>query len=156
MAIAYVNIGSNLGDRKFLIEEAIRRISRQFGYYCVSGYVESDPWGYDSDNRFLNIGIAFRTLLPPEIILKKLQKIEREISEVSHRDSEGNYADREIDIDIMAIDEVQIGTIDLQIPHKCLKDRLFFLKPLQELAPDWTSPATGEKISELIKKCQDC
>lgn len=140
MATVYVNIGSNLGNSKSIIEKAIERISLKFGIYCTSGFVESEPWGFDSTNRFLNIGIAFQTDLHPEEILDNLQEIEKEISVTSHRDANGNYVDRELDIDIMAIDEITYNSQRLNVPHRHLLERDFFMGPLKELNPDWTYP----------------
>ena len=137
MPVIYVNIGSNLGDRKVLIERALDKIGETFGYYCKSGFVESEPWGFESTNRFLNVGVAFKSALPPEIILDKLQDIEKDISKISHRDARGNYTDREIDIDIMAIDMMRYESERLKVPHPHLMERDFFLIPLRELAPEW-------------------
>lgn len=141
MSIVYVNIGSNLGDRQALIEEALAGIGEKFGYYCRSGYIESEPWGFNSSNRFLNIGAAFKSDSHPEEILDILQEIEKSISRMSHRDASGNYADRELDIDIMAIDEISYESERLKVPHKHLLERKFFLDPLKELAPFWKYPA---------------
>ena len=143
MSIVYVNIGSNLGNSRMLIETAIDRIGTTFGIYCKSGYVESEPWGYDSANRFLNVAISFRSEEEPEQILTKLQEIEKSISGRSHRDASGGYADREIDIDIMAIDEIVYETDFLQVPHRHLLERDFFMIPFKEIAPWWKYP---EKI----------
>lgn len=136
MAVVYANIGSNLGNRKELIEKAIDCIGDRFGYYCLSGFVESDPWGFNSTNRFLNIGVAFKSGLHPEKILKELQKIEQEISTEPHRDLNGHYKDREIDIDIMAIDNLKYSSETLVLPHPHLIERDFFLIPLNELKTD--------------------
>lgn len=136
MATVYVNIGSNLGNRRELILKAIDAIADIFGYYCLSGFVESDPWGFVSANPFLNIGMAFLSDLKPEEILDRLQEIERSISSVSHRDANGDYKDREIDIDIMAIDNIKFSSPRLSIPHKHLHSRPFFLIPLRELIPN--------------------
>ncbi|MCH5235870.1 MAG: 2-amino-4-hydroxy-6-hydroxymethyldihydropteridine diphosphokinase [Muribaculaceae bacterium] len=140
MPVVYVNIGSNIGDRETLIKKAIDEISNQFGCCCISGLVESEPWGFDSTNTFLNIGLSFKSDLAPEDILDILQGIEKSISLVSHRDKDGNYADREIDIDIMAIDEIKYDSDRLHIPHPHLLERDFFLSPLKELAPFWQHP----------------
>lgn len=133
MAIVYANIGSNLGQRKVLIEKALGLIGDTFGYYCISEFVESEPWGFDSTNLFLNVGVAFKTTLEPEQVLLTLQGIEKAISSVAHRDSEGNYKDREIDIDIMAIDDMVYRSERLILPHPHLHEREFFLLPLKEL-----------------------
>ena len=135
MAIVYVNIGSNLGHRESLISQAIDLISDNFGFYCVSRIVESEPWGFDSTNIFMNIGVAFKSELHPEIILDKLQSIEKKISSVSHRDNQGNYKDREIDIDIMEIEGVNYQSERLCVPHPHLHERDFFQIPLRDLKP---------------------
>ena len=131
--VVYANIGSNLGNSKQLIEAALEKISESFGICCRSSYIESDPWGYESDHRFLNLGVSFCSSLHPEQILDKLQTIEKSICEDSHRDKDGNYVDRQIDIDIMAIDDLHYSSSRLQIPHKHLEQRDFFLIPLKEL-----------------------
>ena len=140
MPVVYVNIGSNLGDKRKLIEKALKGIGEEFGFYCVSGFVESEPWGFNSAKSFLNIGAAFYSDNHPEAILEKLQFIEKSINPASHRDKEGRYIDREIDIDIMAIDEMIYDSERLHIPHPHLLERDFFLKPLKELAPLWRHP----------------
>lgn len=140
MPIIYVNIGSNLGERESLINRALEEIGNHFGCCCISGLVESEPWGFESTNPFLNIGVSFKSDLPPEKILDELQNVEKKISLVSHRDNRGNYKDREIDIDIMAIDEMIYDSERLHIPHPHLLARDFFLIPLKELAPDWQHP----------------
>lgn len=139
MAIVYVNIGSNLGNRRALIEATIEKIAETFGFYCKSEFVESEPWGFESTNSFLNIGLAFKSSLSPEEILDKLQTIEKEISKVPHRDVKGKYKDREVDIDIMAIDDLAYRSERLQVPHPHLYERDFFMLPLLELNPFWKS-----------------
>ena len=133
MAIVYVNIGSNLGNRESLIAEAIEAIGEKFGYYCLSGCVESEPWGFESTNRFHNIGMAFKSNLEPEEVLRILQSIEKEISNISHRNENGGYKDREIDIDIMAIDNIKYHSPVLTLPHPHLQERYFFRQTFEEL-----------------------
>lgn len=133
MAIAYINLGSNLGNRREIIQRALDKISGSLGVCCISNYIESEPWGFESDNRFLNLGVSFKTELDPEDLLLELQSIEKSISGASHRDAEGNYIDREIDIDIMAIDELWYKSERLIVPHPHLYDRDFFLIPFKEL-----------------------
>ena len=140
MAIAYINIGSNLGERKKLIYLALEKISDQFGVCCVSSFIESEPWGFESENRFLNLGVSFHTDEEPELLLSKLQIIEKSICTASHRDASNRYLDRQIDIDIMAIDNLKYRSQRLEIPHKHLLEREFFLRPLKELNPFWKFP----------------
>lgn len=138
MAVVYANIGSNLGNREALIQRALDKIGEKFGYYCISGLMESAPWGFESSNRFLNIGVAFKSNLHPEEILKILQEIETSVSDVSHRDEKGNYKDREIDIDIMSIDTLRYNSATLTLPHPHLMERDFFFIPLRELNPTFS------------------
>ena len=144
MAYIFVNIGSNLGDRRLNLSRAMRAIGEEFGDFEISHVVESEPWGFDSTHSFLNVGMMFQSDLEPLDILHRLQSIERSISPASHRNPDGSYADRIIDIDIVAIDVVKDGvpellridTPELTVPHPRLKERDFFLRPLLELAPN--------------------
>ena len=144
MAYIFVNIGSNLGDRRLNLSRAMRAIGEEFGDFEISHVVESEPWGFDSTHSFLNVGMMFQSDLEPLDILHRLQAIERSLSPASHRNPDGSYADRIIDIDIVAIDVVKDGrpellridTPELTVPHPRLKERDFFLRPLLELAPN--------------------
>lgn len=131
---AYLNIGTNLGDRQANINRAVLLVEQHLGCHALrSGVVESEPWGFKSENRFCNIGIAVETELAPAELLDELHDIEKEMGSLSHRTASGEYADRIIDIDIMAIDGVKIDSEKLTVPHKHLYDRDFFLKPYMEL-----------------------
>lgn len=143
MAYVLINIGSNLGNRRLNLSRAMSAVGRDFGDFEMSHAVESAPWGYDSTHSFLNVGLAFHTGLEPEAILDRLQHIERSLSATPHRNPDGTYADREVDIDIVAIDRLVIDTPRLQVPHPQLAKRKFFLEPLDELAPGWTHPVSG-------------
>ena len=137
MALAYINIGSNLGNKRELILSALNKISNRFGICCISKFIESEPWGFESDNRFLNLGVSFKIQVDPEELLFELQSIEKSLCNASHRDIHGNYIDREIDIDVMAIDDMIYHSPVLTIPHPHLFERDFFMIPLLELNPFW-------------------
>lgn len=147
-----INIGSNLGDRRLNLSRAMRRVGLEFGDFEISHVMESEPWGYESDNKFLNMGMIFQSDLTPEVALGKLQDIERELSPSAHRAPDGGYADRELDIDIMAIDDKVIDLPGLQVPHPRLGEREFFLKPMEELAPGWVHPVTGLTPAEMLMR----
>lgn len=147
---AFINIGSNLGNRRLNLSRAVAEIEKTVGFFELSHTIESRPWGYVSDNMFLNVGMAFETNLKPEELLDVLQQVERKLNKSAHRNSNGTYADREIDIDIIALDDLQIDTDRLTVPHKHLAERSFFLEPLQELAPGWHHPATGLTPAEML------
>lgn len=130
----YINIGSNLGNRRLNISRAIAAIERRYGYFECSKSVESEPWGFDSANSFLNVAVMFESDDEPLDVLHELQGIERRISDAPHRNASGGYVDRVIDIDIMALGGgVRVDHPELQIPHPRLFDRPFFIGPLKEL-----------------------
>ncbi len=140
----YLNIGSNLGDRWAHLYGAIVALAAGAGGWCLlSDVVESEPWGFESDNGFLNLGVAIDTGREPMDVLRWIQSIERALGSAAHRDALGGYVDRVVDIDIMAIDsepapdgsrtEVVIDTEALKTPHQHLAERPFFLKPLRQL-----------------------
>lgn len=136
---AYLNIGSNLGDRHAYIAEAVRLIAAAFPEAILrrSDVVESEPWGFESDKPFLNIGIAldYPVDIDPCFLLAALQRIEREVSDIPHRNADGTYRDRCIDIDIIAIDCLTISSDRLTIPHPRAHLRPFVMEPLRQLAP---------------------
>lgn len=146
----FINIGTNLGNRKLNISKAMQRIMGRFGWFEMSRAVETEPWGYESENRFLNVGLRLVSDKEPSEVLRDLQEVEREISPDAHRDADGNYVDRVIDIDIVAVDELKIDTPELQVPHPHLAERVFFLKPMVELAPIWRHPDTGLTPAEML------
>lgn len=150
MSNIFLNIGSNLGDRRRNLSRAVAAIEKEFGYFELSHSVESTPWGFDSPNNFLNIGMMIVSSLPPHEILLKLQDIEKAISPDSHRTPDGSYADRLIDIDIIAIDDMVIDSPELKVPHPEMAKRRFVLEPLAELAPFWHHPTLHKTPGELL------
>ncbi len=148
----YLNLGSNLGNRLLHLTRAMKAIGEEFGPYETSHKVESDPWGFDSTNRFVNVGLTIESDEEPEEVLRKLQTIEKGISPRGHRRWDGSYNDREIDIDIMATDGESYDSPKLHIPHPHLQKREFFLKPLSELAPKWRHPKSGLTAEEMLKQ----
>lgn len=150
MPYAIVNIGTNLGNRRLNIARAVGAIINRFGEYIASHIVESAPWGFDSANPFLNICVMFSTDLDAEALLRELQDIERSISSGAHRNADGSYADRIIDIDLIDYDRQIISSPTLTLPHPHLPERRFFLAPLAEIAPAWTHPGTGLSAGDML------
>ncbi len=148
----YLNIGTNLGDRSENLRRAIEALTGDTTGWVVSPVVESEPWEFESENRFLNIGLALDSDMEPLAMLDRIHDIERQLGSAAHRNAQGGYVDRLVDIDIMAIDDAhgRSLTIDLptlQVPHPHLRDREFFWQPYLFLRP----PATlGEAtLAEL-------
>lgn len=148
----FLNIGSNLGNRKLNISKALRALEAKFGYFETSHIVESAPWGYLSANRYANIAVMIVSEMEPEEVLTVLKQIEASVNKTPHRNEKGEYSDRELDIDIMAADGMEIDTPAMTIPHARLAERRFFLEPFAELAPLWHHPATGLTCQEMIER----
>ena len=152
MATAHVNIGSNIGDRHAHIERAVACMSAAIapGGLRRSDYVESEAWGYESENRFLNLGVCFEWGGSAEELMGKLLEVQASICADSHRDSEGNYVDRVIDIDLIAVGEQVVRTDGLTLPHPRMQERDFVLRPIAQLDPGWRHPESGLTVVEML------
>lgn len=136
MPSAHINIGSNQGDRLGYINRAVALINILAGKVAGrSGVIESEPWGFESSNRFLNEGINIDTPLGPLELLERLQTIQTILAPDPHRNIDGSYRDRSVDIDIIDYEGVVMDTPKLTIPHPHLRERDFFLKPYEAM---WT------------------
>lgn len=150
----YFSLGSNLGNREENLEKAVRLLQERAGKLISrSAFCYSEPWGFESDNGFVNICLAIETELRPFRLLDITQEIEREIGR-SKKSIDGNYADRLIDIDLLLIGSPEEQIIDqerLKIPHPLMHQRAFVLTPLCEIAPEMVHPVLQKKIVELTK-----
>ncbi|MDE6371223.1 MAG: 2-amino-4-hydroxy-6-hydroxymethyldihydropteridine diphosphokinase, partial [Duncaniella sp.] len=139
----HINIGSNLGDRAGYIAAAVSKLCDLLHGECkVSEPFESEPWGYDSSNRFMNVGVMIDIDEPlaPEEILDRLQQAEKAVDAGPHRDESGKYVDRCVDIDLIAVDDIVCDTPRLTLPHPRMHLREFVLAPLAQLDPRWRHP----------------
>ena len=131
--LAYLGLGSNLGERRELIRKAVALISERIGAVTrQSSLIETEPWGFESSHKFLNAVILCETSLPPRQLLEKTQQIERELGR-KKKSKAGNYADRAIDIDILLYDDLEVDEPDLKIPHPLMHERDFVMIPLNEI-----------------------
>ena len=141
---AYLGLGSNLGDREANIRKAISLIGKKVGLVLrQSSLIETEPWGFESANKFLNAVILCETTLTPRQLLKVTQSIERQLGRrrksTSSRlpspssSSPVSYSDRPIDIDILLYDDLTVNEPDLKIPHPLMQQRDFVMIPLQEI-----------------------
>lgn len=129
----YFSLGSNLGDRKHNIRHAVELIGERIGAVeRVSSLYETEPWGFSSDNMFVNAAVCVFTKLSPRAILETTQNIERDMGRTAKSVS-GQYHDRIIDIDILLYDDIEIDEPDLKIPHPLMHERDFVMKPLREI-----------------------
>lgn len=155
----FLLLGSNLGDREGVLQQAtLELIDRLLPDYLEVGGLEeavntsqiheTDPWGFESDQKFLNQAFCCVTELEPEQVLQVCLEVEKELGRErsgAQFDAQGNrvYASRVIDIDILMIDQLEgekwipvtVNTPNLVVPHPRLPEREFALKPLREIRP---------------------
>lgn len=137
----YFNIGSNLGDRRENLRQAVSLLETALDAHArVSDTIESAAWGYDSENAFLNVGVEIISDIEPLEMLRVTQRVEREMGCTVHRNADGSYRDRLIDIDIIAIDNLVIDSPELTVPHPRMHLRNFVIIPMRQLAPHWQHP----------------
>ena len=159
----YLSLGSNLGDREQQLKQAIRFIDERIGEVVrQSSFIETEPWGFQSDHRFLNAAICCLTDKTPREVLQLTQQIERDLGKTkahaTHRPSslppqpsslsphpsslspQPSYFNRPIDIDILLYDDWKVSEPDLKIPHPLMHQRDFVMIPLKEIMTEQTNP----------------
>ena len=149
MSVAYIGIGSNLGDREFNCKQAIGLL-RQKGTTVSkeSSLYETKPWGVRDQPLFLNIAIEIETDLKPFELLRTLKDIEKKMG----REETFLWGPRIIDLDILLYDNNIVDEKGLRIPHPHMQDREFVLRPLCEIAGDVTHPLLLLSIEELLQR----
>ncbi len=131
--LVYFSLGSNLGNKRENLNKAIKLMEEQIGVLLrQSAFLETEPWGFQSDNSFVNAAICMETSLDPFEVLTKTQEIEREMGRTM-KSTNGEYHDRIIDIDILLYDDLHINTPQLTIPHSLMEQRDFVMIPLKEI-----------------------
>ena len=131
--IAYLSLGSNLGDRHATMQSAILLLGKQAGSVDrVSSAIETEPWGFKSANKFLNMCVRITTTLSPEQLLATTKDIELQLGRTT-KSVNGQYHDRPIDIDILTYDDLRINTPSLTLPHPHMHERDFVMIPLREI-----------------------
>jgi 2-amino-4-hydroxy-6-hydroxymethyldihydropteridine diphosphokinase len=155
----YLGLGSNLGDKEENIRKAINLINEQIGTVVrQSALFYSEPWGFESENQFVNAAICVSTTLTPHEVLKANQHIEhllgkteahaterpsdlhQQTSTINHQTSDITYHDRPIDIDILLYDDLHIDEPELKIPHPLMQMRDFVMIPLREIWITYADP----------------
>ena len=133
----YLGLGSNLGNRRALLKRAVRLIDERVGEVTrQSTFIETEPWGFESANKFLNAVILCETDMTPREVLEATQQIERDMGRqktVHSTSSHRTYTDRPIDIDILLYDDLTVDEPDLKIPHPLMEQRDFVMIPLREI-----------------------
>ena len=147
----YIGLGSNLGNRRRnLITAAALLAERAGDVVSLSSFYETEPWGFASENKFLNAALALETSLSPLALLHLTQAIERELGR-TEKSRGASYHDRVIDIDLLLYGGGVFRSDELEIPHPLLHERRFVLEPLREIAPFLRHPLFQKNIEELYQ-----
>ncbi|NDJ11416.1 MAG: 2-amino-4-hydroxy-6-hydroxymethyldihydropteridine diphosphokinase [Acidobacteriia bacterium] len=152
MKLAYLGLGSNLGDREEALREALRKLEApDLRLITVSSLYETEPVGYARQGWFLNLCAEVETTLFPKQLLQRTQRVEREMG----RRRTITNGPRVIDVDILLYGNAIIETKELQVPHPRYRERRFVLAPLAELKPSLRDPETGRSMTEMLANLQD-
>ena len=148
----YLLLGSNLGNRIELLNNAIKNIGIHLGQISeISKLYETAPWGISEQPAFLNQVVKIKSNLLPMELLAKIQFIETDMGRVRHE----KWGERKIDIDILYYNDLIFDSTELKIPHPEIQNRRFTLVPLVELAPEFMHPKLLLNNAKLLNECDD-
>lgn len=150
--VAYLSIGSNMGDKKAHLDEAVESLKKCLSIRKVrtSSWIETEPYGYTEQDMFLNGAIELETTLGADELLHLLWEIEKE----GKRERVIHWGPRTIDLDLILYDNAVIQTEELTVPHREMHKREFVLKPLCEIAPWAMHPVYHRTAAELLEELQ--
>jgi len=153
MKVVILGIGTNLGNRGNNLKKAIASIRDHIGTVLESSSVyETEPWGFEAQDQFLNMVVKVETNLTPSGILGRILMIE---SLLGRTRDEKQYTSRVIDIDILFYEDLVIDEESLKIPHPKIHERNFVLVPLCEIEPEMIHPVLNKSAASLLKTCKD-
>lgn len=147
MAIVYLGLGTNIGDRAANLQKAREALATFATIKTKSSLYETEAWGYTRQAPFLNQVLAIQTRLSPLSLLKKLKDTEAEMG----REESFRWGPRLIDLDILFYDQQIIRLPSLTVPHESLHERAFVLVPLAEIAPDFIHPVFQKTVQALLE-----
>lgn len=149
MALVYLSLGSNIGDRLSQIQQAVNFLTADNSIKLVasSAFYETEPWGNKKQHWFVNAAIAIQTELQPVELLRVCQSIEAKLGR--NRENQEKWGERSIDIDILFYNDIIFKNEILEIPHKYVHQRAFALVPLLEISPNLVHPVLNKSILEL-------
>lgn len=150
--LAYLLLGSNLGDRAAQLRAARARLAREAGdIVAESAIYETAAWGREDQPAYLNQVLALRTRLPPEALLVACQAAEQ----AAGRQRLEHWGSRTLDVDILLFGAEIMASPTLTVPHPHLSERRFVLVPLAEIAPVLRHPQSNFTMQELLARCPD-
>ena len=154
MHTCYLSIGSNLGNRILNCQQVIKELQPFVTLLTQSSFYETEPWGYQDKNYYINAVIHVETSLDPYTLLSKIKLIEENMGR-SQKNPKFLYEARIIDVDILFFDNLIIDVDSLIIPHPKMCNRNYVLMPFFEINPYFQCPSTHKNITELIQECTD-
>jgi 2-amino-4-hydroxy-6-hydroxymethyldihydropteridine diphosphokinase len=145
----FLGFGTNLGDRKKNLAYALNTLNDRpdLAVLRTSSIYETEPWGLADQPRFLNMVAEIETSIPPDELLERVKKLERDMG----REDGPRFGPRLIDIDILLLEDQVVDQPDLIVPHASLHERAFVLVPLAELAPEIVHPVLNTTIGSLAE-----
>jgi 2-amino-4-hydroxy-6-hydroxymethyldihydropteridine diphosphokinase len=142
----YLGLGSNLGDRQATLDAAVSALAPSVRLLHRSAIYETAPWGYTDQPAFLNQVLEAETDLDPKDLLALLKATEKQLG----RQTRFKNGPREIDIDILLVDDLVLNEDRLRVPHPGLHERAFILTPLADVAPDLIIPGQKQTVKDLL------
>jgi len=151
---AYLSLGSSQGNKSRNLQQALDKIAENCGIISkVSNVYETEPWGFEMEENFLNLAALVQTEMQPAELMKTLLEIEKQMGR--KRPIETRYSSRSIDIDIIFYDDLILKLPGLTIPHPHAHERRFVLQPLTDINPEYMHPTLSKSVTQLLSECSD-